>query len=169
MHPQQAQFLAEFLLPRMEQEQELTRRVLAAVPEECREYRPHAAARSALELGWHLAASEIWYLDGVLHGQLAPEQPRMPPHIRTIAGICAFYERNVPGLITDLRQAPAGHWLSEIDCDGQTQCGAALLVGCLLHSAHHRGQLSAYLRGMGAPVPPIYGGSADEPFCPPGM
>jgi uncharacterized damage-inducible protein DinB len=34
----------------------------------------------------------------------------------------------------------------------------------LSHSAHHRGQLSAYLRPMGAKVPRIYGGSADEPI-----
>jgi uncharacterized damage-inducible protein DinB len=32
------------------------------------------------------------------------------------------------------------------------------------HSIHHRGQLSVYLRPMGAKVPSIYGGSADEPF-----
>ena len=30
---------------------------------------------------------------------------------------------------------------------------------------HHRGQLSAYLRPMGAKVPAIYGGSADEPMA----
>jgi uncharacterized damage-inducible protein DinB len=164
MHPQQAEFLVEFLLPRMEQEQGLTRRVLAAVPEECREYRPHAAARSALELAWHMAASEIWYLDGVLHGHFAPEQPRMPPHIRTIAGVCSFHERNVPSLIDELRAAPAGQFTQEIDCDGHAQCAAAILLGCLMHTAHHRGQLSAYLRAIGAKVPPIYGGSADEPF-----
>jgi uncharacterized damage-inducible protein DinB len=38
-------------------------------------------------------------------------------------------------------------------------------VNCLLfmvkHGAHHRGQLSAYLRPMGAKVPAIYGQSAD--------
>jgi uncharacterized damage-inducible protein DinB len=32
------------------------------------------------------------------------------------------------------------------------------------HSIHHRGQLSVYLRPMGAKVPSIYGGSADEPW-----
>jgi uncharacterized damage-inducible protein DinB len=31
----------------------------------------------------------------------------------------------------------------------------------LRHSAHHRGQLSTYLRAMGGKVPPIYGPSAD--------
>jgi uncharacterized damage-inducible protein DinB len=32
----------------------------------------------------------------------------------------------------------------------------------LKHGIHHRGQLSAYLRPMGAKVPSIYGPSADE-------
>jgi uncharacterized damage-inducible protein DinB len=30
------------------------------------------------------------------------------------------------------------------------------------HSVHHRGQLSAYLRPMGAKVPSIYGSSLDD-------
>jgi len=30
------------------------------------------------------------------------------------------------------------------------------------HSAHHRGQLSTYLRPMGAKVPGIYGPSGDK-------
>jgi uncharacterized damage-inducible protein DinB len=34
----------------------------------------------------------------------------------------------------------------------------------LNHSIHHRGQLSSYLRPMGAKVPSIYGGSFDEPM-----
>ena len=34
----------------------------------------------------------------------------------------------------------------------------------LLHTIHHRGQLSTYLRPMGGKVPSIYGGSADEPM-----
>ena len=38
------------------------------------------------------------------------------------------------------------------------------LVFCAVHGAHHRGQLSAYLRPMGGTVPAIYGGSADEPY-----
>jgi uncharacterized damage-inducible protein DinB len=34
------------------------------------------------------------------------------------------------------------------------------------HSVHRRGQLSTYLRGMGARVPAIYVESADEPYPP---
>jgi uncharacterized damage-inducible protein DinB len=33
----------------------------------------------------------------------------------------------------------------------------------LTHLAHHRGQLSVYLRLNGIPVPSLYGPTADEP------
>jgi uncharacterized damage-inducible protein DinB len=35
----------------------------------------------------------------------------------------------------------------------------------LLHSAHHRAQLTVYLRLLGTPVPAIYGPSADETWA----
>jgi uncharacterized damage-inducible protein DinB len=39
--------------------------------------------------------------------------------------------------------------------------GVGYLTLMVKHSAHHRGQLSAYLRPMGAKVPGIYGPSGD--------
>ena len=36
------------------------------------------------------------------------------------------------------------------------------LVSGLSHTIHHRGQLSSYLRSMGAKVPAIYGESYDS-------
>jgi uncharacterized damage-inducible protein DinB len=48
-----------------------------------------------------------------------------------------------------------------------TQPAVTYLSFLLMHGIHHRGQLSTYLRAMGAKVPSIYGGSADEPFPPP--
>jgi uncharacterized damage-inducible protein DinB len=36
--------------------------------------------------------------------------------------------------------------------------------GVLSHLAHHRGQLTVYLRLTDAPVPALYGPSADEAF-----
>jgi uncharacterized damage-inducible protein DinB len=36
----------------------------------------------------------------------------------------------------------------------------------LNHLVHHRAQLGVYLRLLGAPVPGLYGPSADEPFTP---
>jgi uncharacterized damage-inducible protein DinB len=38
-----------------------------------------------------------------------------------------------------------------------------MLFGFLFDAIHHRGQISSYLRPMGAKVPSIYGPSADDP------
>jgi DinB family. len=38
-----------------------------------------------------------------------------------------------------------------------------MLWGFLFDAIHHRGQLSSYLRPIGAAVPSIYGPSADDP------
>jgi len=45
-----------------------------------------------------------------------------------------------------------------------TQPAVTYLSLDMSHGIHHRGQLSAYLRPMGAKVPSIYGPSADEPL-----
>lgn len=50
--------------------------------------------------------------------------------------------------------------------DGNVAWEASLgdmLFGFLFDAIHHRGQLSTYLRPMGAKVPSIYGPSADDP------
>jgi uncharacterized damage-inducible protein DinB len=50
----------------------------------------------------------------------------------------------------------------EIDLLGMLKLPAVQFLSMVLrHSAHHRGQLSAYLRAMGGKVPAIYGPSAD--------
>jgi uncharacterized damage-inducible protein DinB len=41
---------------------------------------------------------------------------------------------------------------------------SALRGACFNHLIHHRGQLTTYLRALGAPVPGLYGPSADEKF-----
>ncbi|MDQ6678111.1 MAG: DinB family protein, partial [Acidobacteriota bacterium] len=50
-----------------------------------------------------------------------------------------------------------------VDFRGLFQLPAVMYLSFLLHhSIHHRGQLSMYLRPMGAKVPAIYGESYDS-------
>ena len=52
-----------------------------------------------------------------------------------------------------------------VDFFGVVQWPAVKFLGLANnHGIHHRGQLTAYLRGLGSKVPAMYGGSADEPF-----
>jgi uncharacterized damage-inducible protein DinB len=49
-----------------------------------------------------------------------------------------------------------------VDFRGMFQLPAVMYLGFVQqHSIHHRGQLSMYLRPMGAKVPSIYGESYD--------
>ena len=45
-----------------------------------------------------------------------------------------------------------------------SESGSGYAWGFFFDIIHHRGQLSTYLRPMGAKVPQIYGPSADEPM-----
>jgi uncharacterized damage-inducible protein DinB len=52
--------------------------------------------------------------------------------------------------------------LKIVDFRGMMQLPAVMFLGLMLHhSVHHRGQLSMYLRPMGAKVPSMYGESYD--------
>jgi uncharacterized damage-inducible protein DinB len=64
--------------------------------------------------------------------------------------------------IDQVRALPADALVKTIDFRGMFQFPAVvyLQIG-LNHSIHHRGQLSMYLRPMGAKVPSIYGESYD--------
>jgi uncharacterized damage-inducible protein DinB len=165
MQTEQAVLLLGVLAPRIEEENRATERVLAAIPEEQRDFRPHADARSAFELAWHIASSQIWYLAGIAHGHFGGEQERMPSLIKTVTDVASWWKKNVPGLVDDVKRLPPEQLARCIDCLGLANRPAVeYLVDMLLHTAHHRGQLSAYLRAVGAWVPAICGGSADEPF-----
>jgi uncharacterized damage-inducible protein DinB len=153
------------LLSQLSEERETTRRILAAIPEDRCAYRPHADARSALELAWHIVNSEIWFLEGVIHGRFDSEQERMPRLIRSIADVLDWEEKNVPGLIEELARIEHSRLSCPAECCGRSMRPVIeFLPVSMVHTSHHRGQLSVYLRAMGARVPSIYGGSADEPF-----
>ena len=70
-----------------------TKRVLAAVPDEKRDYRPDPHARSAWELAWHIANSDVQFLDGIADGQFKMESPADKP--KTIAELLDWYDRNI--------------------------------------------------------------------------
>lgn len=166
MHPlteEQAQFLAALMLGGLQNEWPTTRKVILAIPAEKASYRPDEKSRSAMELAWHIAASEVWFLEGVLAGEWQKEAG-MPEEVRTPADIVAWYERTAPELIEKIRALPGAALAETMDFFGLFRAARALYLHMdLLHVVHHRGQLSTYLRPIGAKVPSIYGPSGDEP------
>ena len=138
-----------------------TKKVLAAVKQG--DWNPDPKSRTAIELAWHLVASEIWFLNGIASQDFTPvdEKALMPP---TLEGIISYYETEYPKGIARVR-ALSGDKLAEIvDFYGMKMPNISYLGFALVHSVHHRAQLSTYLRPLGGKCPDIYGGSADFPW-----
>lgn len=166
MTPDQAEFLLTVFIGETKRESLTTLRVLLAVPADKGDYRPHPNSYSALELAWHLASADIWFLDGFLKGKFEMDDDTMPADFSDAADIASYYEDNLSTKLDEVAKLPAAFWATPLPLFGMFNLPAVMYLQFMLnHSIHHRGQLSAYLRPMGAKVPSIYGGSFDEPMA----
>ena len=80
----------------------------------------------------------------------------------------AAFEKNAEELERRIAKLDDAAWdgKAQFAVDGNVAWETGLgdmLFGFLFDAIHHRGQLSSYLRPMGAKVPSIYGPSADDP------
>ena len=168
MTNEQATFLAEQFVSLMSAEVATTLKVLKAVTEDGRAYRPDEKSRTAWELATHIAQADVWFLDSVIHGRFARNAEGAASQLasfKTPADVVAFYEREVPARLDAIRAMPPEDLTRIVDFFGMVQWPAVKFLGLANnHGIHHRGQLAGYLRAMGSRVPAIYGGSADEPF-----
>ena len=168
MRPDRARFLLDFLLPRLQSEQATTKKILSAVPPDKGDYKPHPQSRSSLELSRHIAATEMWFLDAVIDHVFKEDDLPMPSELKPGNEIARWYDENFAQRLPTLGALSGEHLATPVNYIGLLNDPAvAYLSFGIRHSVHHRGQLSAYLRPMGAKVPAIYVESADEPFPPP--
>ena len=140
-------------------------RVLQAVPGDQAAYRPHERSTCAGDL--------VWLLAGELHDacDLVDRQEvnyALTPAPATLEESITAYERNAGELEKRLAKLDDDAWgrQAKFLVNGTPAWEAPLgdmLWGFLFDAIHHRGQLSSYLRPMGAKVPSIYGPSGDDP------
>ncbi|HYI95601.1 MAG TPA: DinB family protein [Bryobacteraceae bacterium] len=161
MTPEQAATVTEFLLPQIEQEIETTARVISAVPDDKKTYTPHDTCMKAGDLAEHIACSDMWFLESVIAGEFGPfpEASGTPT-----ADVASTYKARGAELVEKIKKLSGEHLAKPVTFVNWTLPNVTFLQVMMKHSVHHRGQLTAYLRPMGAKVPSIYGGSADEPF-----
>ena len=147
-------------------EAEITKKVIGAVPDAQSHYKPDPNARTAKELMWHLANSDIQFLDGIADLNFNMEAPEHKP--QTTAEVVAWYDDNVKRGIARVEAMSGEELITPVNFFGVFNMPSVAYLGFLNnHSIHHRGELATYLRPMGSKVPSIYGGSYDEPFQPP--
>jgi uncharacterized damage-inducible protein DinB len=149
------------LMPTLKNETKLTKNVIEAVPADKSEHRPDPISKTAIELVRHIAASDIRFLNTGLTGEFNTAAV-LPPEIKTPAEIATWYERTYAEKLQGLGKLSGEQLIKMVDFRGMFQRPAVLfLMMGLNHTIHHRGQLSSYLRCMGAKVPSIYGESYD--------
>ncbi len=158
--------IAETLLPEFEQEMAITRRVLERVPSDKAQWKPHP---KSFPLG-HLAQLVSW-MPGWIANTLSKKELdlakaggySMEPTDTLLQG----FDKNVADARAAIKAAKdsdfAVNW--SLKRGGHTiftQARGPVVRNHLSHLAHHRGQLTVYLRLLDIPVPSIYGPSADE-------
>ena len=153
------------MLDGINREVQTTRKVIAAIPDGKSDYKPDPHARTAKELAWHLANSDVQFLDGIAGLSFNMEAPEHKP--QTTAEIEAWYDQNMRRGLAAVAAMTPEQLLTPVEFFGVFNLPAVLYLSFLNnHSIHHRGELATYLRPMGSKVPSIYGGSYDEPFVP---
>jgi len=160
--PDQAKFILGMALPTLKNEHQTTRRVIEAIPLDKGDYRPDAVSKTALELAWHIVASEHRFFSGIPVGAFDFSPIPRPESAANSAGIAAWFEESFAGNLRKLEELSGEQLARSMDFRGMFQLPAVGFVQLALnHTIHHRGQLSVYVRPMGGKVPSIYGESYD--------
>ena len=163
IQPDQANFLLHGLyLPSLTNEHGLTKAIIEAIPADKGDYRPDTVSKTAMELAWHIVASEMRFLEALPADVAARiDSDRLIAAVAA-ADLTAWYVENLAARFEKLTKLSNDQLLKIIDFRGMFQLPAVMYLNFVLHhSIHHRGQLSMYLRPMGAKVPSIYGESYD--------
>jgi len=164
MTAEQAMFLLhDVYMGTLKVESRTTRKILDAVPADKCEYRPDAISKSAIELARHIAAADNRFLETVINGVFDTNSAMIPENVKTPAQVAAWYEERYSKNYEALSKVSGEQLVKIVDFRGLFQRPAVtFLITGLHHTIHHRGQLSSYLRSMGAKVPSIYGESYDD-------
>jgi uncharacterized damage-inducible protein DinB len=160
----QAEFLLQgILLPALRNESRITKSVIEAIPLDKGDYRPDEISKSALDLAWHIAVTEMRFMDAVLDGDFDLSPRPRPDSVTNSDDLVRWYTSDFDRRFEKLTKLSNDQLLRIVDFRGLFQLPAVMYLDFVRHhSIHHRGQLSMYLRPMGAKVPAIYGESYDS-------
>jgi len=132
--------------------------VWSQIPDGQMRFRPEPRARSPLEHMVHQCVSE----DGWMRTMLGIDagMPVLPAE-ETCVLFMQHYAAVSAARLAALREKPDAWFLEPAAFFDVTRSRAWILTRRIAHSAHHRGQLTAYIRMLGRPLFSTYGPTAD--------
>ncbi len=160
--PDNVTVVLQTLLPGLDREHQTTKRVIEAIPDAKVDYSPDGISMSAIGLAWHIVTAENRFLEAAVNGAFDLNPWPRPESVKTGEAVNRWYAERYAKNAAQLQALSPEKLVKIVDFRGMMQLPAVAYVDfALRHSIHHRGQLSMYLRPMGAKVPSIYGESYD--------
>jgi uncharacterized damage-inducible protein DinB len=160
--------ITDALLPEFDHEMATTRKLLERVPEDRLDWKPHPKSWALGQLAQHVATLPQWGSMTVNQSEIDIGGDWKVDPIGSRAGLLALFDTHV----SEARAALAGKSDAELMAPWSLKRDGHVIFSMpraavwrsfvMSHLIHHRGQLSVYLRMNDAPVPSIYGPSADE-------
>lgn len=163
--------LKRFFLEQLEREAIASRKVIERVPEGQNGWKPHERSMELGYLAALVATMPGWPAQMIDYDELDLNDPSGSFRTRTVETRAELLQLLDEGLSKSRKALegatePQMHECWRLTMDGQvlTEGPRYTMIadGALAHLAHHRGQLTVYLRLNEAKVPAIYGPSADE-------
>ena len=159
--------MTDLFLAELEREAAVTRRVVERVPDGRYDWKPHEKSMKLGYLAELVARLPSWPVFMIKQDELELTSYKQEP-LRTSIELVQALDRGV----AEAREALANTTDEHLMKSWRMLVGGkvvseqprylALRDGVFNHLAHHRGQLTVYLRLNDVPVPSIYGPSADE-------
>jgi len=163
--------LTELFLAELEREADRSKRALQQVPAGKTEWKPHEKSMPFGYLTQMIATMPSWVTMAITQDELdiAPKDgpKHIPPPMPTSADLVNGLEQSLASAREALQKTDdeflKTRW--RLLSGGEVVWEAPrheVIRDTLNHQAHHRGQMTVYLRLLGATVPALYGPSADE-------
>jgi uncharacterized damage-inducible protein DinB len=163
--------VTELFLSELDREVDRSRRALEQVPEGKQDWKPHEKSMIFGYLADMVATIPTWITMIVKQDELDVAPPAGQQHPRTPKNSSREFIDALDKAAADARDALAGTTDEHLRTPWRLLARGQVVMDLprhemirdtINHWAHHRGQMTVYLRLMGAKVPALYGPSADD-------
>ena len=160
--------MLKIFLKELQQETATTRKMLARIPNDKYDWKPHEKSMNIRSLATHIAELPSWIEMALTTEELDFEaNPYTQEPINKTTDLMAYLEKNYEKGKTALEKAKEAtldeNWTLRNGEEIYSVTSKAEVIRMSLSQIiHHRAQLGVFLRLLNVPIPGSYGPSADE-------